>query len=507
MSKLTKYKKRIKLTYACGAALTCFAMLLVNPVISDRGDRDGSYYTVIINGDELGMIDSEQLGYELITDIRKEIAGESDQIVFMDYDMDVAYGKKLIGKLDSLDEVKKNIYNELKSSIINTSRQAFTIKIDDFSITLESKEAVLELLDTVKNQYDEEKEFSIELIPEEKREFSAMVPAIDKASASSNEVDTVSSEEEKSREGGETSSFKDKDGLLSIEFEEQIEIAETYTSEDKIVDVSEAVAQVTKEREAKKIYEVVSGDCLSVIAEKNDIKVDKLIELNELESENAIIQAGDELVVTVPEPELSVIVNEQITYEEEYQEPVQYIENDEWYNNRQEVVQEGSVGYREVSAVLTLRNGKETEREVVNEEVVLESKPTIIEVGTKTPPTFIKPISGGRFTSGFGARWGRKHKGIDWACPTGTAVKASSAGTVTSAGWSSGYGYCVTIKHSDGKQTRYAHLSKILVKSGQSVSQGEKIALSGNTGNSTGPHVHFEIIVNGAQVNPFDYLN
>ena len=89
----------------------------------------------------------------------------------------------------------------------------------------------------------------------------------------------------------------------------------------------------------------------------------------------------------------------------------------------------------------------------------------------------------------------------------GTAVMASCNGTVIQAGWMNGYGYCVTLKHSDGKCTRYGHLSEVLVSEGQSVSQSDVIALSGNTGNSTGPHVHFEIIEDGVQVNPFTYLN
>ena len=130
-----------------------------------------------------------------------------------------------------------------------------------------------------------------------------------------------------------------------------------------------------------------------------------------------------------------------------------------------------------------------------------------IEKGTKTPPTYMKPLSGGRMTSGFKMRWGSMHRGIDWACPIGTSIMASCGGTVVQAGWFSSYGNCVTLQHPDGRQTRYAHLSKILVSRGQSVSQGQKIALSGNTGRSTGPHVHFEIIINGSRVNPLKYLN
>ena len=116
-------------------------------------------------------------------------------------------------------------------------------------------------------------------------------------------------------------------------------------------------------------------------------------------------------------------------------------------------------------------------------------------------------ISGGRYTSGFGRRWGRMHKGVDWACPIGTTVYASCAGTVISASYNGGYGNNVVISHADGRLTRYAHNSKLLVKAGQHVEQGEPIALSGSTGRSTGPHVHFEIYINGSAVDPLKYIS
>ena len=78
---------------------------------------------------------------------------------------------------------------------------------------------------------------------------------------------------------------------------------------------------------------------------------------------------------------------------------------------------------------------------------------------------------------------------------------------MSKAGWGSGYGYVVYIEHEDGRQTRYGHLSKVLVSVGQKVKQGERIALSGNTGITTGPHVHFEILINGVQVDPQQYLD
>ncbi|MBE9210156.1 peptidoglycan DD-metalloendopeptidase family protein [Nostoc sp. LEGE 06077] len=114
----------------------------------------------------------------------------------------------------------------------------------------------------------------------------------------------------------------------------------------------------------------------------------------------------------------------------------------------------------------------------------------------------------GVFTSGYGWRWGRMHKGIDVANATGTPVYASADGVIEKAGWNKGgYGNLVDIRHPDGSMTRYGHNSKILVRPGQQVRQGETIALMGSTGFSTGPHTHFEIHPSGkGAVNPIAFL-
>ena len=111
-----------------------------------------------------------------------------------------------------------------------------------------------------------------------------------------------------------------------------------------------------------------------------------------------------------------------------------------------------------------------------------------------------------RISSRFGWRWGRLHEGIDIAVPAGTPVRAAAPGRVVFAGWGGGYGYLVSIDHGSGVVTRYAHNSRLAVRVGQRVARGQIIAYSGSTGNSTGPHVHFEIRFRGRPVDPLRYL-
>lgn len=126
---------------------------------------------------------------------------------------------------------------------------------------------------------------------------------------------------------------------------------------------------------------------------------------------------------------------------------------------------------------------------------------------------FAKPLKiRYRLTSRFGARKdpitgvSSYHKGIDMACATGTPIYASKSGTVLFTGWSSLYGYHVILKHADGYQTLYGHMSKIIAKKGQTVNQDTKIGLVGNTGYSTGPHLHFTVFKNSVPVDPFTVL-
>jgi len=118
---------------------------------------------------------------------------------------------------------------------------------------------------------------------------------------------------------------------------------------------------------------------------------------------------------------------------------------------------------------------------------------------------FLWPANGD-VSSPFGPRWGRMHQGLDIAAPVGRPVRASKAGVAVTVEAQSGYGNLVIIDHGTGETTRYAHLSRSLVVPGQPVAAGQAIAEVGNTGRSTGPHLHFEVRIAGTAVDPLLYL-
>ncbi|PRY26450.1 murein DD-endopeptidase MepM/ murein hydrolase activator NlpD [Aliiruegeria haliotis] len=120
---------------------------------------------------------------------------------------------------------------------------------------------------------------------------------------------------------------------------------------------------------------------------------------------------------------------------------------------------------------------------------------------------FAMPLKGAyRFTSGYGPRWGRMHNGADFAASHGTPIYATADGVVIKAGWHSGFGRMVKVRHEFGIETWYAHMSRLRVKEGQRVSKGQRIGDMGSTGRSTGTHLHYEVRVNGRPTNPMNFI-
>ena len=527
MKKLTRHYKKMKIGYIKVAAFAIVVSILFFPSFQKLESTGDNIFTVYLNGTQVGIAaDPAQVEVCLI-EARKRLAGTSDELVLADSEISFEGEEVLWGAVDDDSVITANMTSVLKGSVKETLNRSYTVKINEYTVNLSSTEEVLALLQASINRYDSEHEYYVDLVLDGDRELNVLTTQI--YSTKEHQEEEEAAEEVMTSVGINAAldemfadiepavekDFSDYElGLQSLKFGDTVEVVESYLQDYEITSLDKAIEEVTKEQEKEQIYEVVAGDTLSQIAEKNEIPLASLIAMNEtIESENSMIRVGDELIVTVPEPELSVERTEEVYYEEDYEADIIYVDNDNWYTTQTQTLQEPSAGHRIVVADISYRNNEEVVRDILKEEITYEAVPKIVERGTKIPPTYIKPISGGRQSSGFGRRKAPTkgastyHKGIDWATPVGTAVMASSSGTVVKAGWGSGYGYVVYINHADGRQTRYGHLSKVLVSPGQTVSQGQKIALSGNTGVSTGPHVHFEILINNTQVNPLNYLN
>lgn len=524
MRKITKKYKRLRVRSVKVAVLAIITFIFFMPGYIKIENTGNNIFTVLLNGTYVGTIgdSSEAEGY--LRQARRLVAGDGEELVLIDSDLECVGDEVFWGHIDREETVVENMVHVLEDNVKQTLHRSYTVKVNDYTVNLGSKEEVLKLLRSSIGRYDTEGEYDVELVLDSTRELNVLTTQVrskeerreegEQVLASAGIFKTLDDMFDEVEPAGEKD-FSDYElGLVSLEFGDEIEVVESYLSEEELTPVDAAIGEVTKEQEKNQIYEVVTGDSLSKIAVENDLTIEKLIEMNEsIEDENSTIRVGDEIIITVPEPELSVERQEEIYYEEDYEAEIIYVDNDDWYTTESRTLQEPSAGHRKVVAKVSYRNNAETAREILKEEITYEAVPKIVERGTKIPPTYIKPISGGRLSSGFGKRSrptrgaSTYHKGIDWATPIGTAVMASSGGTVSRAGWGRGYGYVVYIDHADGRQTRYGHLSKVLVSVGQTVSQGQKIALSGNTGVSSGPHVHFEILINGSQVNPLKYLN
>lgn len=481
-----------------------------------------TYQQVMFNDTHVCDVNGEVDVEALAKRVRKELALASTDKLAIDYRISSSKGRKPFVPLMNGKELEAMLKEQLIASAVNGGVKGYTVEIEGYSATFGSMEEVMNLFSGVKNAADENMAFEPVVKKQDGHVKGMLTASLEPIVPSIWESNIVPAE--KAGDGisaGVTASlmnsleyamanpYRDtyQTGILDIEFIENIDIYESFVAAEELSNVDEELVEVTKEKETNKIYVVQSGDSLSLIAYENDTTVASIMALNGFKDMNQIIRIEDELIIAVPEPDLMLRVTKGEVYEEDYTAEPTIIPNDSWYTTKEVVHYEGTVGHRERNDVVTIENGVEVKREMIYENVMVVSEPAIIERGTIIPPTYIKPINGGRFTSGYGRRWGRLHKGVDWAVPVGTPVFASSGGTVVRADNNGAYGLCVLISHPDGRMTRYAHNSKLLVSVGQQVKQGETIAKSGNTGRSTGPHVHFEIIINGSAVNPLKYIN
>lgn len=260
----------------------------------------------------------------------------------------------------------------------------------------------------------------------------------------------------------------------------------------KAVEVSSDNPPVSDNAQAKAVknHAISEGDTLEGIAVKYNIDVDTILGANPTIDENNL-QIGDQLIIL---PSKGVI------HTADMGDTLWSIAND----------------YSIDIAAIMAANAKTSEALAIDEKLFVPGgKPlpkaeTVVaradyQVSRSSASRFLWP-AGGSISSQFGYRWGRLHAGIDIADDIGTPVVAAMAGRVVSTNWQSGYGYTVVIEHSRGYETLYGHLSEFAVSSGQYVRAGQTVAYMGNTGYSTGPHLHFEVHQGGRVIDPLNVL-
>lgn len=425
------------------------AVLTTVPTVYTRG------YEVTVDGQALGIV-SQKSEFENIVDRVEDRVGE---ILGYDYDLtcDVSYKSRIVerGEISSLSGFETYLFNQVDEVSKNYT---FTIDGQNMGVLADATELEA-LLDELKAPY--------------------------------RNANTV-----------------------SCEFTVPVRLDYSYTANGDTADMDALRELLTSNSVEAVTYTVRSGDTYSGIARSHDMTVDELMNINPDASLKSLMP---DQVLTVRQnvPYLSVRSVDAVTYQEAIPAPVEYKEDDSMYQGDTKVLDPGEEGMALVSARITYLNGIEEARDIQTTRELSAPKTKVVAKGTKERPktmakgNFIWPARG-TITSRYGWRTlfgvSNFHGGLDIAVRTGTSVKAADGGKVITSAWHSSYGYYIIIDHENGKQTYYAHNSKLLVRVGERVYQGQVIAKSGSTGNTTGPHCHFEVRVNGQRVNPRNYL-
>ena len=415
-------------------------------------------YAVIVDGQEVGVVADQSVVDQAIHTVETR----GSQLLGYDYqvngDIDYSFTLSLKSDLSQPQDISNYFYSQLNE--LSDQLRAYEVVVDGRSIGTVKDEAALNgMLDSIKAQFVNE-------------------------------------------------------NTTSADFVEDLSVHTVYAV-DNLMTIDQVEQALKANTTGATTYTVVKGDTYNGIAYANDMSLSDLMALNPDASLNRLM-VGDVLNVKEIIPALSVRTTEQVTYTQPIPCPVEEQEDSSMYKGDSKIITQGEEGESLVSADVVYVNGYERERTVTDTQTLREPTVTVKAVGTKERPktaskgTYIWPVRSHRINSYFGGRniFGSYsfHSGIDLHAAYGETVMAADGGTVTKAGWSSGYGNLVVIRHDNGTETYYAHNSSLLVSVGQKVYQGQAVAKAGSTGRSTGVHCHFEVRVRGTAVNPLNYL-
>lgn len=305
-----------------------------------------------------------------------------------------------------------------------------------------------------------------------------------------------------------------------VYFNENVEIVPVNVKYGEIQAVDDIYNKLIVKVDEDHKYTVEDGDSLWSISKKFGVSIKDISVANGMTDENQVIRPGQELNLSLPKNIINVVTTQTVEYDEKIPYETEYKKDNSMYTSQTKTLEAGEEGQKQVVASVIKVNGIEQEKQILTEEVIKQPKTKIVARGTKKPkynlPASTGPLcwpAGGRISSPFGMRVHpisgayKMHSGIDIANGHGAPIYAAQDGVVIRSGYSSGYGNLIIVKHGGGVTTRYAHLSKRKVGNGSKVKKGQLIGYMGSTGAATGPHLHFEVRLNGTPKNPIRYLN
>lgn len=427
------HKKKLLIEF--GIAVAAAAMITV--IIGNM-----TAYEYIYNGKVLGVVKNQEDVYKTIDIIGDKLSAQYDADITIDKNKDIRF-KKIVAFNQDLDN-KDDILNRL-TYMRDMKAKGQGIYIDGSLVAiLESEATARSILSEIENKYVK-KDSNIQ--------------------------------------------------YKKIGFAEKVEIKDVATKLGNIQAKEKALEYMMTGAVEKQIHVVQSGETFSEIAKMYGMKQSELKASNpDVVPEKLSI--GQAISLNQIVPLVTVQTTEVAKYKETIPFEVKYENTANLYKKEQTVKSKGVNGEKDVVAEVVRNNGIEVSRNELSATILTQPVAQVVLVGTKEPPpligtgSFIYPIRG-TLTSRFGYRWGRLHSGIDLAAPIGTHIKAADGGKVTFAGYNGSLGYMVAIDHGGGRVTWYGHCSKLFVKKGDKVFQGQHIANVGNTGRSTGPPLSF----------------
>ena len=485
MSDKNKHKKLIKYKYisiftAVFAVIIALTTLLNFQVAKANKNDVNKVYHVYASGEHVGIVTDKDIVEKAVKKKVEEL-NKQYQGVELTSSSNITYVAEIVFK--NSEDINNKKVADLVVSKIKPLQQAYALILDGQVVTYLASEAEVE--DTIKKM-------KLKYVTEGQLQ----------------QVETYKQSRQAQPElkDGETR-------ILDITLSKEVTKESQQVAPENVLTVDEAILLLENGSLTKDLYEVKSGDVLGSIANKHGLKLKELLAINPGLTEDTVLKIGQEVNVTVYKPHLSVVVEKEVKATEEIPFETKYVENSSLPKGETKVETQGVKGSKSVTYSVSTQNGVEVTRNVVNSTVVSEPVTQVVQKGTKVIPSrgdgqFSWPTYGGYVSSKMGYRWGRMHTGIDIARPSDRTIKASDNGTVESVVYANrGKGNYVIINHNNGFKTLYAHLSSISVKRGQTVQQNQKIGVMGSTGNSTGVHLHFEVIKNGSYVNPLNYVS